>query len=115
MGEIIEFPSRVTQEWAEIDQVLRKIFTNIAAPVDMQDEVLSHMKEFFHRFNVNFSLSFELPANLSKKQRQDISSSFNHTNTSFEKQLHEYTSSILLERVQVEIELYTLRHDKVNM
>ena len=114
MGDVIEFPSRAVQGWAQVERTLREIFTKAATPADMQDEVLSEMNKFFHRHNMKFSVPLELPANLSEQQREDISSLLGRAFRDFEKQLHDYTNNILLERLQLEIELYKLRHEQVN-
>jgi len=77
----------------------------------MQDEVLVHMKEVFERYNVQFSVVLELPEDLPQDQSMVVSSAVNRAFENYARQLHEFTNGILLERLQIEIELYRLRHD----
>jgi hypothetical protein len=111
MGDIIEFPTKATQEWAGIERTLREIFREAVAPKEMQDEVLAQMKEVFERYNVQFNVALELPGNLPKDQSAAVSSAVSSAFADYEKQLHDFMNRILLERLQIEIELYKLRHD----
>ena len=114
MGDVIEFPTQTIQGWVEIERTLREIFGETAAPIEMQDEVLSQMKEIFQRYNVEFSVELELPGNISQEQKEAVSSSVNRAFGAYEKQLQNFMNHILLERLQIEIEIYKLRHYKGN-
>lgn len=111
MGDVIEFPTQAVQGWAGIERTLREIFRKVAAPMEMQDEVLAQMKEVFQRYNVQFSVALELPGNLPQGQSAAVSSALRRTFGDYEKHLHDFTNHIFLERLQLEIELYKLRHD----
>ena len=78
----------------------------------MQDEVLGQMKAVFQRYNVKFNVPLELPANLSEEERQAVSLSVERAFADYEKQLQDLMNNILLERLQIEIELYKFKHDK---
>ena len=114
MGDIIEFPTRATQGWSLIEQTLREIFQQAAAPIEMQDEVLAQMKEVFERYDVQFNVALELPRNLPQTQSAAVSSTVSRAFADYEKQLHDFMNSILLERLQIEIEMCKLRHEITN-
>jgi hypothetical protein len=111
MGDVIEFPTKAVQDWVGVERTLREIFRKVAAPMEMQDAVLTQMKEFFQRYNVQFSLTLELPENLPQDQSAAVSSAVSRAFEDCGKQLHDFMNHILLERLQLEIELYKLRHD----
>ena len=78
----------------------------------MQDEILAQMKEVFQRYNLKFSVALELPGNLPQELSAAVSSSVNRAFRDYERQLNDLMNQILLERLEIEIELYRLRHDK---
>jgi len=111
VGELIQFPTQAVQGWPSIERTLRKIFQEVVAPLKMQDEVLAHMKEVFERYNVQFNVALELPANLPQDQNVAVFSAVSQAFADYEKQLHDFMNSILLERLQIEIKIYKLRHN----
>ena len=111
MGDIIKFPTRAVRGWAEIERTLRAILTQASAPIEMQNEVLSRMKKVFQRYSVEFGVSLELPANFSPEQQEAVAMSLCGALEDHEKRLQDFMNQILLERLQLEIELYKLRHE----
>ena len=109
MGDVIDFPGQALQEWAGFEHTIRRLMKGLP-PVEMQDEVVAQMKNFFLRHNLKFRLPIELPGSLSETHKKDILSSISLALKGFEQQIHGYTNRILMERLQVEIELYRLRH-----
>lgn len=112
MGDVIDFPSRTVQRWADIERTIRRIFSDAAVSAEMQDEVLGQMKDVFQRYSVTLTVPLELPGNLTEDQRESVADSVGRAFADHERQLHDFTNHILLERLQIEIELYRLRHDK---
>lgn len=110
MGDIIKFPTRTVRGWAEIEQTLQTIFTQASAPIEMQNAVLSRMKEVFQRYSVEFGVFLELPA-FSPEQQEAVALSLRRALEDHEKRLQDFMNQILLERLQLEIELYKLRHE----
>jgi len=111
MRNIINFPTRAVRGWTEIERTLRSIFTQASAPTEMQYEVLTRMKEVFQRYSVEFGVSLELPANFSPQQQEAVATSLRRALEDHEKRLQDFMNQILLERLQLEIELYKLRHE----
>ena len=111
MGNVIEFPTKAVQGWNSIERTLQEIFREADVPMEMQDEVLAQMKEVFERYNVQFSVALELPRGLPQDQSVAVFSAVSSAFENYAKQLHEFTSGILFERLQIEMELYRLRHD----
>ena len=74
MGDVIEFPSRTVQGWAQIERTLRETFSKSTATVEMQDEVIGQMKEVSQRYDLQFAVPFEMPANLSEQQKESVAS-----------------------------------------
>lgn len=112
MGDVIEFPCQTVRGWADIERTLRTIFVEAAASAEMQDEVLSQMKEVFQRYNVKFSVPLELPGTLPQEQREAIALCVSRAFADYERQLHDFMNHIFLERLQLEIELYKIRHEE---
>lgn len=80
----------------------------------MQDEVIGRMKEVFQRYDLKFTVPFEMPANLSEQQKDSVALAVERSFGEYEKQLHDLTSRVLFERLLIEIELYKLRYDSEN-
>lgn len=111
MGDIITFPTRAVRGWTEIERTLRAIFTQASASIEMQNEVFSRMEEVFQRFSVEFGVSLELPANFSPEQQEAVVTSLRRALEDHEIKLQDFVNQILLERLQLEIELYKLRYE----
>ena len=114
MGEVIKFPTRSVQEWAKIERTFRELLKQVSVPIEMQDTLLDRMKEFFHRFNPEFAFSLQLPPIFSSGELEVISSSFYNAIKDHEKKLHDFMNQILLDRWQLEVELYKLKHEKTS-
>ncbi len=112
MADIIEFPSQTVQGWAGIERTLRNLFDKANAPIEMQEEILIKMKDVFKRYNVKFSVPIELPAILPDELREAVVLSIDRALADYVKQLHDFTSNIIYERLLFEIELYKLRYEK---
>ena len=112
MANLIEFPSRTVQGWAKIERTIRSLLVKANASTEMQEEVVSNMKEVFHHYNVKFSVPLELPDILSADQSEVIALYVRRAFADYERQLHDLMNNIMLERLQIEIELYRLRYEK---
>jgi len=112
MGNVINFPSRSVREWADIERTFRELLKQVPLPIEMQNDLLVRMKEFFHRFNAQFGFSFELPPTFSLEQQEVILSAFRNAIKDHEKKLHDFMNELLLDRWQLEVELYKLRHEE---
>lgn len=110
VGDIINFPAQAVREWAEIERSIRDIFTQVSAPVEMQNEVLNRMKDIFQRYNVKFGVPIEFNISLSPAQQEAINLSLGRAFEGLGKQMQDFTNQILFDRLLIEIELYKLRH-----
>lgn len=112
LGELIEFPAKVLQGWDIIEKTLREIFQNEGSSIKMQDSVLAKMKGVFQRYSIQFSVTVELPENLTQDQNAAVSSAVGMAFRDYEKQLNDFMNHILLDRLLLEIELYKIRNDE---
>ena len=75
----------------------------------MTKEVCARMKEAFEKFRAQFQFSYQMPP-LPEGLRVAIQDSINKALKVFGDQIHEYTSNLMIDRLQLEIELYNLEH-----
>lgn len=109
--EVIQFPTRAVRDSAAIERTLRQILNQCGASPDMIEEVCSRTKDYFEKLNIDFGTSCQLPP-LPEGLKAVIQDSINQGLKKLFDQIHEYTSKILYDRVCLEIELYTLRHEE---
>lgn len=122
MDNIVEFPTRSVRGWAKIEHSLRLKFTQESKPIEMQDYIISRMKEFHGRLDMPISMpvsmSINVPLGLSAKSenalRETITMSVNKAFKHHVQKLHKKTDQLFLERLEFEIELYDLKH-RVNL
>ena len=69
------------------------------------------MKEAFEKFRTRFEFSYQMPP-LPEGLRVAIQDSINKALKIFGGQIHEYTVNLMLDRLQLEIELYNLKHEE---
>ena len=110
MADVIEFPIKTVRDWAIIESGMRTSLTQAGASAEMQNEIIDRMQEFYKKYNINFGISYELPAEY-EGQREAIISSINQGLADFAKHLHDMMSRIMFDRLLLEIELYRLRHE----
>ena len=114
MDNIIDFPKKDEREWLIIEKSIKMNLneTNRLSNNDI-DYICKRIKEFyFEVMNEKFSFNFEIPQGISEEKRKEL---INSVKNSFKKQIHNYTSKILYERLEFEVELlmkgYKLEED----
>jgi hypothetical protein len=83
----------------------------VASPFPAGTCTLQDAPSFAWRNNVRFNVALKLPANLPQDQNVAVSSAVSQAFAEHEKHLQHFMNSILLERLQIEIEIYKLRQN----
>lgn len=108
-SNVIEFPTRVVRDWIAYEKVFQENMQKGGASPEMIKEVYVRMKEAFPKFAVGFKFSLQMPS-LPQELGMLITDSINKALKSFGEQIHEYTNQLIIDRFQLEVELYNLRH-----
>jgi len=113
-ANVIEFSTGSAPEWMMFEKTIREALEKADASREMTQEVSARMKEVYERYDRKFTLALSspLPENLSSKQRMEIDNSIRNAVEGLTKEIHEYTSQVLFDRMCIEIELYKLRSRK---
>lgn len=77
----------------------------------MMEEVCARMKEALEKFNGQFKFALELPP-LPDELKRIIDGAMQKATKELADQVHEYTSQLMLDRLQLEVDLYNLRHEE---
>jgi len=95
MGELKIFPRNVSER-IKIESAVRQELKKSGFPIEMENEILQHMEYFFDLICIEFS--FPVDEFWSEHQKMIAD------------KLREFTNNLLLDRIRLEIEIYTLRH-----
>ena len=111
---IIEFPTRAVREWIMVERTIREVLEQVGASAEMTEEVCARMKDVYERYNRMFTLALKLPLPeyLSLDQRRAIDDSIRNAVEGLTKEIHDYSSQVLFDRLCLEIELFKLRSEK---
>lgn len=74
---MIEFPNHFMKEWTQIELILRENLSKNNYTDEMQDEVMRKMGKFCQRFDLQFTIPFDMSANLSEQQKESVYSAVN--------------------------------------
>jgi len=104
MDNIIDFPKRSEREWLEIEKIIEKYLIEIP---ELSNEDVDYINERMKKFYLEvidkkFKLEFKSPNDMPKSEADKI---MKYTVESFHKEIHNYTSQILNERLNLEIEM----------
>ncbi len=110
-SNIIQFPTHAVREWIGYEKIIKRGLKERGASPEMTEEVCARMKEAFEKFRTRFEFSCHMPP-LPEELRVAIQDSINRALKMFGDQIHEYTANILLDRLQLEIELYNVKHEE---
>lgn len=111
MAEIIEFPTHDVRDWIIRERTFRNILKQSGASPEMTEEVCSRMKVAMEKFNGNFKITLDLPP-LPEGSKRIIDHAIQNARKELADQIHEYTGNLILDRLQLEIDLYNLRHEE---
>lgn len=111
MGKVINFPTKPTRDWAEIESTIRHYLVSVSAPPEMSQAVVARMKVFFEESQCTLTVNAALPIpeTVSHSESQALVVAVNQAFIDFQRQVHSYSSKMLFERLKLEIELYQAR------
>jgi hypothetical protein len=110
-SNVIEFPTRAVRDWIGYEKVIQGDMQKGGASPEMIQEVCARMKEAFQKFAVPFEFRIQMPA-LPEDLRLAVEESINKALKQFREEIHEYTHRLILDRFQLEVDLYNLRHEE---
>ena len=110
-SNVIEFPTRAVRDWIILERTFRGILERSGAPPEMMEEVCARMKEAIEKFNGQFKFALELPP-LPERLKKIIDDALQRATKELADQVHEYTNQLIFDRLQLEVELYNLRHEE---
>jgi len=113
MTNVIQFPTKTSQDWLMLEKTLRSILNDVNAPLEMQDTICSNMKDVFNKYNIDlsFSLSLTYPADTTNEQHEVVKSEIDKGINELGQKLHNFTNEVILDRIQLEIELYNYKNN----
>ncbi len=112
MAKVIEFPVKEVYDWNIVEKTIRTMLDEQSAPLKMQNEICTHMKDVFLKYNIKFETSFQLPIPSCATQEETkalnltVSKAFGELG----KKINHLMNTVLFDRLLIEIELYKLRN-----
>ncbi len=97
MSKVIQFPSKVNQDWLFFEQGLSKVLVQMDMSDAFQQHIIERMKVIFKDYDFCFELALELPS----EYLEQVSAEITAINLSLQKRTH----TLLLGRLSLEIEL----------
>ena len=110
-SNVIQFPTRAVREWIILERHFQDILERSGASPEMTEEVCARMKEAAEKFNGEFKFALELPP-LPEGLKGIIDDAIQKAAKILADQVHEYSWKIMLDRLQLEIDLYSLSHEE---
>lgn len=108
-AEIIEFPTRAVRDWIAVENIIQKNLQQAGASPEMIQDVCAQMKESWEKLDIQLTFALELPP-MPEGFRNIINNSVKNALEGFKKQIHEYSTQVIFDRLLLEIQLYKLRH-----
>ena len=99
MTEIFNFPSRIVRVKSEMERAIRNELKKLGFPIEMENEIMQRMGSFLDSFCVEFDFTSGTDIPFSIEQQIIVKN-----------KLHDYTNLILVDRINLEIEIYFLKH-----
>ena len=114
MSNVIEFPTWRVREWEPLRATMESVLAEAGAPMEMRDEVVSRMHQFWLEFNRRWdvTVSVPLPAEMSASLRQGVTDAISEGFEDFASKVSGLMSEIILERLELEVELYRWRQGR---
>jgi len=97
MSNVIQFPSKINQDWFFFEQSLSKVLSQMDTSDKFQQHIIDRMQVIFNDYDFSFELALELPS----EYLEQVSAEMTAINLSLQKRTH----ALLLGRLSLEIEL----------
>ncbi len=112
MAKVIEFPVREVYDWNIIEKTIRTMLEEYSAPLEMQNEICSRMKDVFIKYNIQFETNFQLPVPscATQEETKALNLSVSKAFSELGKKINDLMNTVLFDRLLIEIELYKLRN-----
>lgn len=108
MADIIPFPSKAVRDWAILERTMTEILRDAGADATGSSHIMRRMKEFFALCDRDFSTSihYELPSSTTVAQQEKLRAALEAIFAGLTTELHDFTNKLLLDRLELEIQLY---------
>jgi len=97
MSNIVEFPTKLVQDWVVIERSLRDVLNSTDASNEFVDLIIERMQASYKEHQLDYQLSFNLPENYAENVLSAL--------TDFSKALQQRTNELMLSRLILEIKL----------
>lgn len=97
MSNIIQFPSKINHDWISFSNSLVEVLTKEGVSDKFQKIILQRMEVVFEEFEFSFNLTISLPEEYAGQVSEEV--------MQITKLLQKRTSTLLLSRLSLEIEL----------
>lgn len=102
MGEIVQFPGFDERAWREIEPAIRGALLNAGGPMEMADWICEDIKKRFLAANVRTTLTLAM----NEHSREHVAGAVK----ACVQLMHDATSRMMLQILELEIELYGAKH-----
>ncbi len=111
MAKIIEFPVKDVCDWNIIEKKIRTMLDEYSAPLEMQSEICSRMKDVFIKYNIKFEINFQLPipSCATHEETEALNLTVSNAFSELGKKINNLMNTVLFDRLLIEIELYKLK------
>ncbi len=112
MAKVIEFPIKEVYDWNIIEETIRAMLDEHSAPLEMQNEICSRMKDVFIKYNIKFATNFQLPipSCATQEETKALNLTVSKAFSELGKKINHLMNTVLFDRLLIEIELYKLRN-----
>lgn len=111
MDNLINFPAKAVREKNSFDKAVRTLLTQSDINSEAIDSLMAKLHPLWDQYQHQFNISFSLPSTLNKSDAEKINTSFRDALERFQRDLYNFNSTLLLDRVKAEIKIYRLEHD----
>lgn len=110
MDNIINFPTKMVRDKISFEKTIRSRLSDLEIPTIEIEPLIERLLPIWEAHQHQFQLSFTLPSSIDTKEAEIIKSSFNSSLEAFQRRLYDFNSTLLLDRINVEIKLFRLEH-----
>ncbi len=112
MAKVIEFPEKEVYDWNIIEKTIRTMLDEHSAPLEMQKEICSRMKDVFIKYNIKFEAMIQLPipSCATQEETKAINLTVSKAFIELKSKINDLMNTVLFDRLLIEIELCKLRN-----
>jgi hypothetical protein len=111
VGDVLEFPTKATRDWVAVEEALNRALTQGGAEPAAIAQVLPRMKAYWRLCQRDWPVRIDLvlPRGATDDDQARIKASIEEGLRGLEKGVHQLLNELLLDRLEVELDLYVAR------